>query len=196
MRISEISRKDIIAGEKVWGDPTFTDQYHKHAVNWKTKKSTKLSEKDIQNIFSYVMHDKPPLGEIAASMEKLIAITPPLQHTITSYRGMHLPKKLVDSITKAVAKKSTYTLTTKNPMSFSNSKQVAWDFVGKKGYRAGHANSVPIILEAILPSGSKIGALNIAFGVGLEHIVSASSKFTINAIRPYLTGFIITGQLQ
>lgn len=194
MRLYEITDTDtdIKTGQEIWGDLSFQKHYDRAAITH--KQSRKYDKQTISDIKDYVFNDKPPRGQIAQSLEVAIEGAPPLKHTIVSYRGIRLSIKRIESIIKRLDNKKIVVLNNRNPSSFSNSKQVAIEFAKDIGYRRNYGE-VGIVLEVVIPKGIKVLPLHLAFGVGLEHVVSKNTKIHIKSYKRYREMYVLRGEL-
>jgi hypothetical protein len=180
--------------ERNWGDKESQDNYHGSSINWGGHPSG-LSDEEINSIFKYVTDDVKPIGAVGNALEKLISVSTPINKPLLSYRGTFLTTKQVENIQNALQQKKSFKYRSKRTMSFSNSKSVAWQFVTPTGGYRTRQGGVPIILEILVPAGTNVGRLNLTFGVGQEHILSKNSVIELSSIRPYRSGFILTGRI-
>jgi len=189
---------DIKLGTKNKKDPRPDSNYgSKKSYYSGANKPRKLSKADADLIWKYVHNDAPPIGKIGAAIERFIKLSEPINHSLVSYRGMMVDAKITKAIVKQIDKKKTYVFQHKNPMSFSNSQSVAWDFVSPtRGYRMqADKNRMSVVMEVMIPAGTQIARFGLSVGVGAEHMISKNSKIEFFKWRKYRGGIIITGKV-
>ena len=192
MKIFEVLDKDEMkqGAENWWaGDSNYQDSAINHGPI-----PRRLDKKSASLIRDYVSRDLRPTGDVKTALEKLISISAPISHTILSYRGMSLTSKNVNVVIAKLDNNKTPLFRYSNPMSFTNDKGTAWDFAKPSGYRH-KEGKIPVVLEVLIPAGTRIGRLELAFGVGFEHIVSGSTSIQIVGYRKFHTGLILQGKL-
>lgn len=201
--LAELSNAEKKQGQLSWDSTYQADadggvslNYHDTAINHSTKPTKHLPKQDLENLYKYVHDDAPPRGAIAKSLDKLVSVSSPLNRSILSYRGVRLPSSTVVDIQKAV-EAGQYVFSSEWPSSWSNNQSVAWDFVKPKGYRfdANDTSLSSVVFEVLIPAGTKIGRLQLAFGVGAEHVLPSNAKIRLTKIRKYRTGVIFSGKV-
>ena len=197
MLIVEISAKEIARNKEGWYDPSVNKAINNKAVNFITKPGTELSKKDIDNIHKFGLLDQKPEGAIAKSLDKLVALSTPLTRNLVSYRGLVLAKSTVAKLVQELQQKKTVIFKKSNPSAWSNSQSVAWDFAKPGGYRNKKATTdrVGIILEVLIPAGTRIGGLNLSIGTGREHILPSNTQVELYRVRKFHTGLVFTGKI-
>ncbi len=149
----------------------------------------KLGKQAGDHLYDYVFEDTPPTGAVGAALNKAVRLSPPLEKDLTSWRGMVLDAKTIRTL------KPGSTFTFKNPASFTNDRGTAYEFAKKGGVRKGKEGQT-LLIRALLPKGTKVARLEMAFGIGAEHVVRGGSKLKVTSVRKLDRATVIEGVLQ
>jgi len=197
MKLYEITHKEVVGSKSGWWEDKFKDWFSQnYFFGGKEGRSSDspISQKAYDDVHDYVYRDKAPSGPVGKSMEEVIAVTDPIPNNFLSYRGLNLPSETLDEILSAIKGNGTYEFKSNRPSSWTTSKRNAWDFVKTKGHRKTAEGSVPVILEAQIPSGTKIGVAPFTFDIANEHWLSKNTQITIHRARKYREGIILQGK--
>ena len=149
-----------------------------HRYNANASDLSKLSEQDQRLIGDYVFGDadlrKNP--KIVAALERAIKVAGiTLDRDMVSYRGVALTKEQFAELT-AGAK-----LKLGRVASLTDEERVAYDFVKpqRNSVRNKGRDLQGVVLRILLPRGTRTAYLNLALGVGSEHVISGKTRYRV-----------------
>jgi len=210
MKIDEITGNELKYGKSQWNDEEFQKHYQSShlkgdldsAADWFRKKPKKEREKTwptkIWNKLSnsektaLELHSIDRYGnkQIHKVLEKVISLSDPLLNNIVSYRGINVSKEMVNGLIKQLKSGKYPVLKNKHPSSFTNEQYSAWRFSKRLSL-----NGVPILLEILIPTGTKIARIALHHGIGNEHVVSANTKYRLVKVSKFRNGYKFSGYL-
>ncbi len=150
---------------------------------------SKIGKDAAAKVNEYILRDVSPTGDVAAALNKAVEVSPPLRKDLTSWRGMVMDPETIKNF------KPGGTIAFDNPASFVHTQQVAYNFAKKGGARGGKGGDA-VVIRALIPQGTKVARLNIAYAAGWEHVVHGGSSLKITSIRRLKRSTIVEGVIQ
>ena len=153
-----------------------------------------------QNVVKYALADRKPTGAIKRELDKLVKRSKKSTYDTISYRGTVVDKGFSKGIQTQLTRDSNAIVSMKmrNPSSWTNSSSTAWDFAKEGGFRfeKGAKGMESVLMEVRVPRGTRVAQLDIAFGVGREHVLGSNYLIDIVEVKRFRGGWKIIGEVR
>jgi len=201
---------EITSARKAWSDPDWESHYKARHIrgdisrslpsfqklpkeerdkDWPTDIWDQLSDEEKGHLTG-LGFDTWKGKDVERTLEKVIALSEPTDRDIVSYRGIGLNEQKVHAMIKKLEARKTVRLKNTRPSSFTNKSNKAWNFSDRHG-----GSNTRVLLEVLIPAGTKIGRIATHHGIGSEHVVSKNHAVVIDKYKRYRKGYKMTGKL-
>jgi len=190
-------KREVKTTKAIWGfgnDRPFPSIYNGIAFDKSKRITMGMSLKQQKAIYQYVFKDKPAVGYIGDTLNKLALKAKGSTEGCVIYRGMKVDRAMVDSIIKTLEEGDLPVFSMVRPSSWTSDMGSAWDFAKEKGYRAGRGDT-SLVFKIFAPRGTKAVNLHMSFGVGNEVMLPKNVPITIVEIETYQRGYRVIGTL-